>query len=50
LVSNAQGWRVIIIDVRVGAVEIYAIVWRRSRKRKDMIKLSLPPKLVENLI
>jgi hypothetical protein len=48
LVSNAQGWRVIIIDVRVGAVEIYAIVWMRSRNREDVIKLSLPPKLVEN--
>jgi hypothetical protein len=48
LVSNAQGWRVFIIDVRVGAV--YAVVWRPSRKRKDMTKLSLPPKLVENLI
>jgi hypothetical protein len=50
LVSNAQGLKVLIIDVQVGAVEIYAAVWRHSRKRKDVMKLSLPPKLVENLI
>jgi len=25
LVSNAQGWKVLIIDVQVGAVEIYAV-------------------------
>jgi hypothetical protein len=50
LVSNAQGWKVLIIDVQVGAMEIYAEVWRHSRKRKDAMKLNLPPKLVENLI
>jgi hypothetical protein len=45
---NAQGSRVIIVVVQVGAVKIYvAAVHRRSGKRKHRMKLSLPPKSVE---
>jgi hypothetical protein len=44
---NAQGSRVIIIVVHVGAGKIYvAVQWRHSGKRKDRMKLSLPPKLM----
>ncbi len=45
---NAQGLRVFIVVVQVGAVKIYVWQqeWRRSRKRKCRMKLSLPPKLM----
>jgi hypothetical protein len=44
---NAQGSRVIIVVVHVGAEKInVAVQWRHSRKRKDRMKLSLPPKLM----
>jgi hypothetical protein len=44
----AQGSRVIIAVVQIGAVKIYE--WKRLRLRKEGIKLSLPPKLVEKLV
>ncbi len=48
---NAQGLRVIIVVVQVGAVKIYvAAQCRRSGKRKHRMKLSLPPKLVGKLV
>ncbi len=51
---NAQGSRVIIVVVQVGAVKIYVAAveaqWRRSGKRKEGMKLSLPPKLVGKLV
>jgi hypothetical protein len=48
---NAQGSRVIIVIVQVGAVKIYvAAVEALWKKRKDRMKLSLPPKLVEKLV
>jgi hypothetical protein len=50
---NAQGSRLITIIVQVGGVKIYVTAVessRRSRKRKDEMKLSLPPKLVEKLV
>jgi len=48
---NAQGWRVIIVVVQVGAVKIcVAHQWKRSGKRKERMKLSLAPKLVEKLV
>jgi hypothetical protein len=46
---NAQGSRVIMILVQVGAVKIYVAAaeqWRRWGKRKDRMKLNLSPKLV----
>jgi hypothetical protein len=48
---NAQGLRLIIVVVQVGAVEIYVapVLWR-SGKRKHRMKLSLPPKLMEKLV
>jgi len=46
---NAQGSRLIIVVVQVGAAKIYVVaVWRRSGKRQYTIKLILTPKLVEN--
>jgi hypothetical protein len=49
---NAQGSRIIIIIVQVGAVEIYvaAVEAGAQEKRKDVVKLSLPPRLVEKLV
>ncbi len=48
---NAQGSRVIIVVVQVGAVKIYvAAVEGAQGKRKEGMKLSLPPKLVEKLV
>jgi hypothetical protein len=45
----AQGSRVLIVVVQVGAAKIYvAAVWRRSGKRQYRMKLILPPKLVKN--
>jgi hypothetical protein len=49
---NTQGLgAIIIVVVQVGAVKIYvpAMQWRRSRKMKDRMKLSLRPKLEEKL-
>jgi hypothetical protein len=46
---NAQGSRVIIAVVHVGAVKIY-VATTRSRESKDRMKLSLLPKLVEKLV
>ncbi len=46
---NAQGSRIIIIVVQVGAMKKYATTveaWRRSRKMKDKMKFSLPQKLI----
>jgi hypothetical protein len=43
---NAQGSRVIIVVVQVGAVKIYVA----AMEAQDRMKLSLPPKLMENLI
>jgi hypothetical protein len=43
---NIQGWRLIIALVQVGAMNIYVAQWRRSRKRKERMKLSLLPKLI----
>jgi hypothetical protein len=41
--------RVVIVVIQVGAVKIYVAnkQWKRSGKRKDRMKLSLPPKLGE---
>jgi hypothetical protein len=36
-----------MVVVQVGAVKIYAAIVRRSGKRKEGMKLSLPPNLVE---
>jgi hypothetical protein len=43
---NARGLILITVVVQLGAVKIYVAGWRRSGKRKDTIKLSLPPKLL----
>jgi hypothetical protein len=50
---NAQGSRVTIVVVQAGAVKIYVAVvqaLRRSGERKDRMKRSLQPKLVEKLV
>jgi NADH:ubiquinone oxidoreductase subunit 6 (subunit J) len=47
---KAQGLRVIIVVVQVGAVKIYVAAVEALMKRKDRMKLSLLPKLVEKLI
>jgi hypothetical protein len=47
--SNAQGSRVIIVIVQVGAQKIYVAALKALLKRKDRMKLSLPPKLLEKL-
>jgi len=47
---NAQGSRVIIIVVQVGAVKIYVTAAQALRRKKQRMKLSLPPKLVEKLV
>jgi hypothetical protein len=44
---NAQGSKLIIVVVHVGAVKIY--VAAVEALRKEGMKLSLPPKLVEKL-
>jgi hypothetical protein len=46
---NAQGLRVIIVVVKVGAVKIHVAVVDASVKRKDGMKLSLPPKFMGKL-
>jgi hypothetical protein len=46
---NAQRSRVLIVVVQVGAVKIYvAAVQGAQEKGKHRMKLSLPPKFVEN--
>jgi hypothetical protein len=40
------GQRLIVVFVQLGAVKIYATAVRRSGKRKDRMKLSLPPILM----
>ncbi len=48
---NAQGSRLIIVVVHVGAVKIYvAAVEVLRKKEKNRMKLSLPSKLVEKLV
>jgi hypothetical protein len=47
---NAQSSRVIIVLVELGAVKIYVAAVKALGKRKEGIKLSLPPKLVEKLV
>jgi hypothetical protein len=47
---TAQGWRVFIIVVQVGAGKIYVAAMERPGKSKEGMKLSLPPKLVEKLV
>jgi hypothetical protein len=48
---NAQGSKVIIMAVQVGAVKIYvAAVEALRKKRKVRMKLNLPPKLVGKLV
>jgi hypothetical protein len=47
---NAQGSRLSIVVVQVGAVEIYVTAGDTLRWRKDRMKLSLLPKLVEKLV
>ncbi len=42
--------RVIIVVVQVGAVKTYVGAVEALMKRKDRMKLSLPPKLVEKLV
>jgi hypothetical protein len=42
----AQGSRIIIVVLQVGAVKIFVV----TGKRKEGMKLSLPPKLVEKLV
>jgi hypothetical protein len=45
---NAQGSKVIIVVVEVGIVKIY--VATVEALKKEGMKLSLPPKLVEKLV
>jgi hypothetical protein len=48
---NAQGLRLIIVVVHVGALKISCSKqWRRSGKKKDKMKPSLPPKFVGKLV
>jgi hypothetical protein len=47
---NAQGSRVIIVVVQVGAVKIYVAALEASGKRKDGMKLTLPPKFMGKLV
>jgi hypothetical protein len=50
LAFNAQGSRVIISVVQVGAVKLYVVAVEALKKKKDRIKLSLLPKLLEKLV
>jgi hypothetical protein len=43
---NAQGSRLIIVVIELGAVKIYVAAVEALRKKKDRMKLSLPPKLM----
>jgi hypothetical protein len=45
-VFNAQGSRLIIVVVQLGAVKIYVIAVEAPRKRGDRMKLSLAVKLM----
>jgi hypothetical protein len=49
-VFNAQGLKVIIVVVQVGAVKIYVAGVEARKKKNEGMKLSLPPKLVEQLV
>jgi hypothetical protein len=49
-IINAQVLRVSIVVLHVGAVKTYVEYWRRSGKRKEGMKLNLPPKLVEKIV
>jgi len=42
---NAQGSRLIVVALQVGAVKIYATIEEALKKRKDRVKLSSPQKL-----
>jgi hypothetical protein len=42
---NAQGSRLIIVALQVGAMKIYATIVQALKKRKDRVKLSSPQKL-----
>jgi len=46
----AQGSRVIIVVVQVGAVKIYVAAMQALRKKETQMKLSFPPKSVEKLV
>jgi len=46
----AQGSRVTIVVVQVGIRKVYVVAVEALIKRKDRKKLSLPPKLVENIV
>jgi type II secretory pathway component PulF len=48
--SHVQGSRVIIIVVQVGVVKIYVAAMEALGKRKDRMKLSLPPKFMGKLV
>ncbi len=47
---NAQGSRVIIVVVQVGAVKIHVAAVEALGKGKDGMKLSLPPKFMGKLV
>jgi hypothetical protein len=49
-IINAQGFRVSIVVLQVGAVQTYVEYWRRTGKRKEGMKLNSPPKLLEKLV
>jgi hypothetical protein len=42
--------KIIIIIAQVGSVNIYVAIVEALRKREDRMKLSLPPKLVGELV
>jgi hypothetical protein len=50
LSTYAQGSKVIIVVVQLGAVKIYVAGVEALRKKNEGVKLSLPPKLVEQLV
>jgi hypothetical protein len=50
LSTYAQGSKVIIVVVQVGAVKIYVAGVEALRKKNEGMKLSLLPKLVEQLV
>jgi hypothetical protein len=49
---NAQGSRVIIVVGQEGAakIDVTQVEEELRKRRKDRMKLSLPPKLVEKLV
>ncbi len=50
LTFNAQDSRLTIVVVQEGALKIYLTAVGAFKRRKDRMKLSLPPKLVEKLV